>query len=251
MKDKINNAKLKSILKDYVVTRQTLMLITIALYVTDFSLSKPLYIMVLDMGDLLGHILALGMATLFCILPKVTAKLFAKKGKSRKLGFLAIICGLGLLSFIYIGQSEVVRQEANDPLNMLVNNSADHGESKTHIVATGLIGLLYTCAVFLSYIYYSDETKFRPKAFSLSMSKLARVFKHELQILQGLFDRAKEKPGLTASGKVNEYIRTLEKRERELEDKLFRQENARDYELATFENAKARITAAIKVAYKY
>ena len=206
--------------------------------------------MVLDMGSLLGDILALGMATLFFQLPKVAAKLFAKGQKP--LGLVAVACGIGLLTFIYVGQSEVAWQKANDPLSIIMAEGKQiENHSNIHIVATSLIGLLYGCALLLSYLYYSDKKNNRPLDSELAMSSLGRELQERLLPLRGLFQRASAKPKNMAEARVSEYIQTLEEKERILQDTLIQQENARDYELAALENARKRIKLAIRTAYKY
>ena len=249
MKDKINENKIRKILKDYVVSWEVLTLIGIILFGSDFILSKPVYIILLDTGVVVGNLLAMGMATLFTVLPKVAAKLMAKKRFG--LSIIAIICGLGLLSFIYVGQVEVARHNAANPLNTFMAADIDtEAESNIHIVATSLIALLYVIGTFLSYLFYSDQTKFGPMGFRLSMSKLGRVFQYRLLRLKGHYERALAKPKTIAEAKVYGQIQSLERRERELVSKLCKQESDRNYELAVLDNARKRIEAAIRTAYK-
>lgn len=248
MKDKINDNKLMKVLKSYVVSRHTLLLISLILFVSDFFLSKPLYAMVLDMGDHLGAILALGMAALFAVLPKTTAKLLAKKDYG--LAFAGIVCGVGLLSFIYVGQSEVASQKADDPLNLVLEDSIETG-SHAHIVATGLVALLYNCALFISFLYYRDNEAFRPTFLRLSMSELGRAFQYSLIPLRGRYKRASARPANIAEGRVNDFARELGQKERELQSRLYEQESNRNYEQAVLDNARKRIRAAIEAAYKH
>jgi len=248
MEDKINDNKLSRILKNYVVSWQTLLLISLILFVSDFFLSKPLYVMVLDMGEPLGDVLALGMAALFAVLPKITSKLLAKKDYG--LSFMGIVCGIGLLSFIYVGQSEVVRKKTDDPLNLVLADSVEIG-SHAHIVATSLVALLYTCALFISFLYYRDNEAFRPTFLRLSMSKLGRAFQYALTPLRGRYKRAAARPENIAEGHVNDFARELGKKERELQSRLYEQESNRNYELAVLDNARKRIKTTIEAAYKH
>ncbi|MDW3210282.1 MAG: hypothetical protein R8N23_10470 [Reichenbachiella sp.] len=241
------DSKLKNALKDFIVSWPVLFLVSVILFVTDYTLSKPLYTLVLDM-PVLGNILALGMATLFSVLPKVTGKLLVKKRYD--LIVIAFILGLGLLSFIYVGQAEVARQEAADPLTFYLDpDSAPRRESQKHIIATGLITLLYGFAVFLSYLYYSDAKNFQPLRSRLSMSELWRAFQYRVLLLKGRFERANAKPTITAEGRVTDHLNSLEKEARELEKKLARMEHDYKYELDMHKNARLRITQAIEIAY--
>lgn len=236
-------------LRHFLVSQKMLLLISAILFLTESTLSRPLYIDVLGLGELLGSVLALGMAVLFALLPKVAAKLFAKD--NYRLGLIAIFCGLGLLAFIYIGQSEVAWQLANDPLaNLLEVKTDTESESSLHVVATGLIALLYACSVFLSYLYYRDEADFHKTDLALSMSKIGRAIRYKLTPLFGRFIRAEAKPKIIAEGRVNEYIKELENKESRLEQELALKKAARNYELAVLNNARNRIIHAIETAYR-
>lgn len=248
MKDKINDKRIKKALTHFLVSQKMLFLISAILFVTESTLSRPLYINVLGLGELLGSVLALGMAVLFAFLPKVAAKLFAQKNYG--LGLVAICCGLGLLSFIYIGQAEVARQLANDPLPAILEVETDtETKSNLHVVATSLIALLYMCSVFLGYLFYRDESEFHDTKFGLSMSKLGRAFQYKLLPLFGRFQRAEAKPKIIAEGRVNEHIKELENKESELQHELDLKKAARNFELAVLTNARNRISHAIETAY--
>lgn len=247
MKHKVNDNKLKNLLEDYVVSWPVLLLISIILFGSDFILSRPVYITLLDTGELVGNFLALGMATLFTVLPKVIAKLFAKE--SYPLGSFAILLGIGLLAFIFIGQKEVAEQI--DPIEtFLASDTGVEIESNTHFVATALVTLLFTIGTFLSYLFYSDRAKDKPMIFKLAMSKLARLFQFNLLILRGFFKRAESKPRIGAESKVNDKLEEMEKEVRELQLSLDRKQADLKHDLDKHNNRKERIKAAIEAAYK-
>ena len=243
----MNDRKLKRALRNTVVSAPVLFLIGIILFCTDFFLSQPLYALLID-NPVLGKVLALGMATLFSVLPKVTGKLLVQR-RSWLIG-IAFTLALGLLAFIYIGQSEVALQKANDPLEMLLNpDSTTETGTQKHVIATGLIGLLYGFSVFLSYLYYADAKAFEGTDKSLTMSRLWRALQYRLLLLKGRFDRAFGKPKIIAEGRVNDHLISLEREEREQQNKLARMEHEYRYELDMLKNARARIRLAIETAY--
>ncbi|MAE86214.1 MAG: hypothetical protein CMB80_26000 [Flammeovirgaceae bacterium] len=244
-----NDNKIKNALKDYIVSWPVLLLVSVILFITDFILSKPLYTLVLDMPAF-GNVLALGMATLFSVLPKVTGKLLTMTQKRHDLIVFAFLLGLGLLSLIYVGQAEVARQETADPLTFYLDpDTAPRHESQQHIIATTLISLLYGFAVWLSVIYYADTRDFKSTGMGLLMSKLWRWFQYRLLLAKGRFERANAKPTITAEGRVTDHLNALEKEARELEKKLTRMEHDYKYELDMHKNARARIILAIEIAY--
>ncbi|MFY0689075.1 MAG: hypothetical protein JXQ90_18030 [Cyclobacteriaceae bacterium] len=243
----MKNDRIKKILSEYVVSWPTLVLIASILVGVDFSLSQPLYTMVLDMPAI-GNILAFGMALLFGILPKVTAKLLAKK--SYGLAVFSMVIGLGLLSFIFLGQKEAALQREQNPLRVVMASNTEVSlESSTHVVATFLMGLLYSTAIFLGFLYYSVERNFKPTWFQLSMSQLGREFQYRLLLLKGQFDRASAKPGKKAEAIVGERLRTLETNLKGYKRKLDKLEGQRNYDLQVLANAKARVMAVIYTAY--
>lgn len=246
MKDQKNNPAVTRIFKDFVVPQRTLVLISTILFVSDFFLSKPLYIMVLDVGELLGALLALGMATLFAVLPKVAAKLLVRQQYG--LSAIAILCGLGLISFIYLGQMEVAHQKANDPLAGLLGTEVQEASS-FHLVATALVALLYVCATFLSFLYFADYKGFKPKQDRAYANWLSRLFQWQAHLLQGQYDRALLKPTLLAEQRVDAHIQTLEEKEAKLSSTLHKLKANYRFDQQSFENAQKRLEAAIWAAY--
>ncbi|AXG72979.1 hypothetical protein DVK85_01510 [Flavobacterium arcticum] len=91
-----------NLLKNFIISKKVLFLLTLALFVIDFSLSKPIYVNVLDMPEL-GVPIAAVFAFIISLLPKVTAKLLAKK--QYILSVIAILFGIGLMAFIYVGNT--------------------------------------------------------------------------------------------------------------------------------------------------
>lgn len=246
----MNDGKIKRTIKDYIVSWQTLFLISVILFCVDWSLSRPLYTMVLDMPGL-GNILACGMATLMAILPKVTAKLLV--GKRHGLALLAMLLGIGLMSFLFVGQKEVAAQNAQDPLAgvymMDAEVAADASQSNTHIVATGLVALLYSIATFIGYLYYADEKRPKPTGYQLSMSKLGREFQYRLLLLKGRFQRAFAKPTQTAEARVIEVMQKLETDLKKYKRELIKLEGRRAYDFQGLANAKARVLAGIRTTF--
>lgn len=251
--EKTNQKTISKIVKDHLISKPMIVLVGLILYMTDFTQGKPLYTMVLGLGDELGTVLALGMATLFAILPKKTGQLLTRQGHEKS-ALVAFTLGIGLLSFIYIGQAEVVRQEANDPLKMLLADPEildSESESKRHLISTGLIALLYCFATFISYLYYSDIKRGKPLNNWMSISAVRRSIQFLIDPLQKRLARLTAQPAITAESRVKDYIQSLEARERELERNLVKQEGALNYELAVLENARASVEAAIQSAYKH
>ncbi|MEP1782120.1 hypothetical protein [Reichenbachiella sp.] len=244
---------IKKILKDQVVSLFTLILISVILFAVDWSLSTPLYTLVLDMPGL-GNGLAFGMAVLMGTLPKITAKLLASENKKRQpLALIAIALSIGLICFIFFGQKEVTIQGPQNPLTSFLAGEqelSDAPESNRHIIATALVTLLYSIATFIGYLYYSDETRFKPTGYRLSMSKLSRSFRYQLTIAKGRFDRALSKLTTMAEAPVNKRIYRLETNLKKYKRELDKYEQQQNYELQGIENAKARVKAAIKTIYR-
>ncbi len=250
MKKKINDIRLKQILRETIISWPVVVLISVILLGIEFSLSRPLYETLLDMGVLMGGILAFAMSILLMVLSKVTAKLLVKK--DRLSSFFAGIISSGFLYFIFTAQKAVALERQNDPLNMLMTASNDSmAESNIHLVATGMVVLVYSCSVFLNFLYYRDHKADKNMLFQLAMSKLWRLFEYHLLLLRGKFQRTSAKPKIIAERKVYDFIRDKQVEEQGLVSKLSELKGKRDYELAELDNARKRIRTAIKAAYKH
>lgn len=242
-------------LRDYILSPWVLMVLTTITFGTEFFVSSPAYIVMLDMGVIPGNALALGMATLFVALPKISAQLFVREKIG--LGVLGILCGVGLMFIAYMGQKAVAAKKANNVMDIILAGGASIEPSSSteighvHLTATGLLALLFTCSLFLSYVFYRDEAKFKPTKRRLIFSRLLRIFEQKHIPLLGRFERAEDNPLLVAQGRVNARIADLEEEELRLQRKLDITKGHKRYELEALGNLRARIGMAIQTAYKY
>ncbi len=255
MSIKIYNSELIKVLKDYNLSQWILFALSGIMLGTEFTVSSPAYTEMLGMGLILGYALAFGMAILFAALPKITAKLFVKK--RIKLGMVGVLCAAGLLFIAYLGQKAVAIEQSNNVLDIYLagtigvesNSSSEIGQE--HLIATGLLALLFNCSLFLSYVFYKDEAEFKPTEQKLIFSRLRRTIDYLLIPLQGRCERAEANPLRIAEDKVSAKIADLEHEKLRLQRELDITLGRKNYELKALSNLRNRIIAVIEIAYKY
>jgi len=249
MKNKKKFRKLISLIKDTPVALWLMGVMSLILWGGDYLLSKQVYQLIFEV-PWQASLLAAGIATLFAILPKLTGLLFAK-GRYW-IGLLGVLSTLILLAILYFGQGEVLSQRANDPLDALMSGGetvSDVGSSKVHLLATGLLTVLYIFSLFISYLYFSAKRDFLPVAKDLRQNSILRALGAEITLAVGRITRLKSKPRLTAETIVHQNIHELEEKLHRQNIDLARQEVMKEVDMAFLNNAKARAILAIHIAY--
>lgn len=241
-----------NVIKDYIVSWKTLLLLSVTLFFVDFNLSMPLYLYTLDMPDLATSIAAV-IAFVISLLPKVTAKLLAKK--EYLLAMVAILFGIGLMGFIYIGQYQVTIDAMNNPDPLALLLDADHtvseATSNRHIIATALTCLLYAIATFTSYLYYSEQYKENPKTSQqFKWADILRTLESQFAFVQSRFQRAFDKPTHIAEAVVRKQMEACQKIIDEKEKKLSNQEIIHKYRLDRLTNTEKQVKTVIELTYR-
>lgn len=236
-------------IKNYIVSKKTLIILSVVLGISDYALSKPLYIYVLDMPQV-GQILALTFAFIIGFLPKITGQLLARKKWS--LSAISIFFGIVLMGFIYVGQYELTNLLADNPLEAILNEgtSIPKKESNRHLIATLLTALLFGIASFISYLYYAEYEAKNPK--SAHQFKIAKVFRYleaSLLKLDGHFQRAFNKPIHKAEAIINTRIADCQKSIRDEEKQLAKETIVYRYEMNHLNNTTAQIKNKIHLIF--
>ena len=246
---KVRDIKIQNTLKDYTINKQFLILLSLVLFGLDFALSRPLYVIVLDLA-VIGNLLAMAMAFVIALLPKITAKLLASK--QYLLVCIALLFGAGLIFFIYVGQYEVALQAANDPLSAILDDGVSGSETKSnrHIIATGLIALLYCISIFMSYLFHRDDKRGNPKAGrTYRASLLSQALSGNLNVLQARLDRKEKLCTNMAEAKVHKEIDACNETIFEQKKKITKENTNYNNQLAVLKNIEDQIKGYIENVY--
>lgn len=235
--------------KRFIVSKETLILLSIVLGISDYELSKALYTYVLEMPKA-GQLMAITFAFIIGFLPKVTGQLLAQK--KLLLSSISIFFGLALMGFIYIGQQELTQILNDNPFDTIFNDGiAPIAEpSNRHLVATLLTALLYGIATFISYLYYEEYEANNPKnGYDFKVSKVFRYLEAKLLQLDGCFQRAFYKPIHKAAAVVNTKIADCQKTIQEEEKILTREAIHHQFEMRHWQQTISQIENTIHFIY--
>jgi hypothetical protein len=245
------NSNMKAI-KDFILSKEFLILIALSTFGVDLSASQPFYEYIMD-DPKLGNILAFGMALTLALLPKITAKILAGNHKQKKLlSLIGIALGGLLITLIYFAQVTLMEVALTDPwMTAMGGEIPTKSTSNRHIIITALSAILYAIGVFIGYLYYSEYYNKNPKSgLHFQWTAVLRTLKAKLFISQALYERAAKKTNSLAEKPVLEKIAACEEIINEQNRKLAQENLFYKFQLEQIKNTEEQIQIAIEKAYK-
>ena len=247
MVSKISPRHLRNLVLNFIISPFFAAIVLLAGMVIEFAMNQTLYVDLFDMGLVLGTALALAMSVIISTLSTLTAKLLDKERYD--LAAIASLLAAGFFTIIFYAYNEIGQRRINDPLNELLGGGPIAPDSNQHVLVLALVIILYSVSVLVHYLVYKDKTIQSPTIYQLLMAELGRLFQFRLYILEGVYNRLKNRPQIIAENKVRAYQNDLEEKVWKLGKELKKLRGRRAYELRMLELARQRVDAYLDGLY--
>ncbi|MEO9804803.1 MAG: hypothetical protein ABJF04_16225 [Reichenbachiella sp.] len=248
----MDQEKLFRILKNPAVHWSALLIVLAVLFKADSGLNEPQWLYVFEMSEEDAKWLSRGMAAIYLIFAFVSARLLARGDKVEFRAGVAVFLILNIFS--YFGQEVAMVLQDKDPLDVFLRDGEPKEETTSiqsyrALISVGLTMTLFAAAVFIEFLVARAEEEVKDDRKKFSLSSLYRWFQSKILILQGVYDRALNKPTSIAEDQVNKQI---ENRDNEItECKLMDQQlkGEQQYQLELIELMHQQRIAIIKAVY--